>query len=496
MHISTKHLVRGLLAFLLLAGALLIPTKALAVTSQSIAAPLFAKPGSNTFWDDVRNAGSGSVSFVIANPSNGPGVKADPVYTTAIAKNTAASVRTLGYVQTNFQQRPYRATSADIDNWYKLYPQTRGIYVDSVREGGPEEACYVAALYTHVKNVHPNDLVVLAPGGHISPTYEPYGDIFVNASSDYATYTSWKVQYKSFEDRPDYQNRFWHMIYGVTSDNYSSALTATRANNAGWIFMTDQTAPTPFDATPSFWQNESTDINTLPATAIPNRGMTSLPRGCISLSSSADSTIDTTAATAAKQSSTVSAVRVNNVSTDYDAEPTTTAQVIGLPNGATLTGLSGAGWTCTLGTKTCTYAASIPVSSSTPTVITSLQTTCDFGGGDGTLRLTNYAGNRWDLRLPLKPPFGCASTTPAGKVNSDTSGQIMTLTTQSTETTPGITPLKGSTVPNSSPKSVDTTKHMSVLATVLIVVGVLAFLGLVAWGLWLRHKHARYRVNL
>lgn len=481
------------MAGLLLLIAVAAPAKVLAVTNQSIGAPLFNGPTANSFWNDVRNAGSSSVPFVVANPNNGPGVKADPAYAAAITQNTNAKVRTLGYVQTNYQTRTFKDAYNDIDNWYKFYPQTSGVYIDLLKVGGQDEACYVAALYTHMKNVHPNDLVILAPGSHLSPTYEPYGDIFVNANMDYASYKSWQIQYKGFEDKTQYQNRFWHMVYGVTPDQYSSAFADVRSNNAGWVFMTDKAAPTPYTATPSFWQNEASDVGELPESSIPNRGKTSLPRGCISLSSSADSTLDTRTA---KQSTTASSITVNNTSNGFDSEATSTLKFMSMPKGVTVGTITAPGWNCDQGAKSCTYGATIPAASSLPKISTLLTAGCDYAGGDATLRLTNYTGNQWDLKIPVRPPFGCDPSSAAGKLNSDTSGLVTTLTTQSQETTPEITPLGGETTGNPDQGKNEDKKGTSVVKAIAIAVIVLILISLGVWGFLIWKKRRKYSVDL
>jgi hypothetical protein len=491
-HISS--LVSGTVALLLLAMALVLPAKVLAVTNQSLAVPLFTSPKTSTFWDDVRNAGSGSVPFVVANVNNGPGVKPDPNYASAIAQNDNAKIRTLGYVQTNYQTRTFADAYNDVDNWYKFYPQTSGVYIDLLKEGAQDEVCYVAALYTHVKNSHPNDLVVLAPGGHISSAYEPYGDIFVNANNDFASYQAWNPLYKGFEDKSAYQNRFMHLIYGVTGDNYSTAFADARNNNAGYVFITDKNAPTPFSGTPSYWQNEQSDIGALPATQLPNRGKTTLPRGCISFSSSADSSIDTRTA---KQSTTTSSVTVNNTSAGFDSDPNTAMKFMSLPKGVTINTMnSAAGWSCDVVSKTCNYASTVPKSSSLPIITTGLTASCDYAGGDALLRLTNYAGNRWDLRVPVKAPFGCPAGSAAAKLNNDSSGVLTSLTTQSQETTPEITPLGGDdNSTNNQSKNTSSDKGGLVKAVAIAVI-VVVLLGVGAWIAWIYYKRSRYSVKL
>ncbi len=470
-----------------------MPQNVLAVTNQSLAAPLFEQPGKTTFWDDIRAAGSASVPFVVAKPNNGPGTAALPVYTDALAKNDAAGMRTLGYVQVNYQARPFKESLSDVDAWYRLYPKTKGIYIDLVQEGGPAEACYVAALYSHIKNTRPNDLVILSPNGHISAAYEPYGDIFVNANSDFATYKAWHAQYQGFEDKAENQNRFWHMVFGVNPENYSSVFDEVRSNNAGWTYITDKTAPTPFTATPAFWQNEASDVGALPASVIPNRGKTSLPRGCISLSSSADTIIDTQAARQATSKSTIS---VSNTSQLYDSEATTSVQFVTLPKGVSLQAISAPNWSCNVGSKTCTYGGVIAASSATPKLTSALLADCEYAGGDAKLRLTNYAGNRWDLKVPVKAPFGCDAAAPAGKLNRETSGQVLSQTTQSVETTPEIAPLTGPAVTTDEKEPAVITPGMSGLKLFGIIAAVVLIVGSIVVGVLWWIKKREYSIKM
>jgi hypothetical protein len=492
MRKTIQSILSGLIVFGLVAVWCALPQTSYAANSQSIGVPLYAQPDKSTFWDDVRAAGASSVPFVIANPSNGPGTIPLPAYVSALGKNDSANIKTLGYVQTNFQSRAFKESYRDIDAWYRLYPNIKGIMIDSVKQGGAAEVCYVAGLYSHIKRIRPNDLVVVNAGGHISDVYEPYGDIFVNAATDYESYLAWTPQYRSFESKPENQNRFWHIVYGVKPDQYSSVFEKLRTNNAGWMYFTDRPASSPFSGTPSFWQNEAADVGALPPTAIPNRGITSLPRGCISLSASADNSIDTTTA---KRSLTTSSLTVNNTSQGYDSEAVTTVEIMGLPKGATVAHLYGGGWSCAVESRKCAYEQNISAGSSLPKVSIFLEANCDYAGGDATLRLTNYTGNRWDVKLPVRAPFGCDAATSAGKLNPDSSGQIAALTTQSVETTPENAPLVEEKKPAlSDPNPKQTALPM--LAVIMIIFGSLLLMALVGWIGWVIYRRKRYSVRL
>ena len=170
-------------------------------------------------------------------------------------------------------------------------------------------------------------------------------------------------------------------------------------------------------------------------------------------------------------------------------------QLLSAPAGATLASVSGDNWACTKNDKpVCTYNVTLPASSSTK-LTAELKAGCEFGGGEAVMRLTNYAGNRWDIALPLRPPIGCDASTPAGKINTDTTGQVINLTTQSEETTPEITPLGGNEATSEKKTEIDG-KGLSALKIVLIIVLVVLLIGVIALVSVMLYQRKRYRTRL
>ncbi len=407
MKINIKKIAMGLAATLVvpcyLCTAFSAKTYA-AVTNQSAAVPMYQYPTVGTFWSDITGAGSSTVPFVVVDPASGPGVSVDSNYTTAISNNTTSGIRSIGYVDTNYQSRSFQAAYDDIDTWYQMYPGVTGIFLDRVQTGNAADLCYIAGLYNHIKNTHPNALVVLNPGTHIAPSYEPYGDIFLNAENTFAAYQSgWTTQYAGFEDNPAYQNRFWQIVHTTNSTDYATALALTRANNAGWVYITDDTLPNPYDVTPSYWNTEVSDINALPASTIPNRGKTTLPSGCQDLTASTSNS-NTTSAQSVK---TASAITVTNTSSLYNVEPTTKI-AFSLPTGVSLSG-SGTNWTCT--GSDCSYGSTISASSAAAVLAAEFTTTCDYSSGSVQGTLTNFAGNANSFTVGLTRPADCVAAT-------------------------------------------------------------------------------------
>jgi hypothetical protein len=386
--------------------SLQMQTVSAAVTNQSIAVPMYEYPTIGTFWDDITGVGGDDLPFVIVNPANGPGASVDPTYTAEIAENTTDGIRSIGYVYTTYQTRNFQEVYDDIDDWYQLYPGISGIFIDLIEDNTPQELCYAAGLYNHVKNVHPSDLVILNPGTNINPSYEPYGDIFMNAENTLAVYqASWQPMYPGWDDNPAYQNRFWHAIHTTGGGGLATALSLTRANNAGWVYITDDVMPNPYKVTPTYWNTEVSDVATLPDSTIPNRGKTQLPSGCQDVTASASNATTT----AAQQVTTTSTITVANSSSTYNIEPTTRLTFT-LPAGVTFASGTGTNWTCNTVAAICDHTATINASQNAPAVLGAFTASCGYSSGTVGATLSNFAGNSSSFTIPVSRPADCAAT--------------------------------------------------------------------------------------
>lgn len=392
-----------LCAVVLFAGAVQGCASA-AATSQSVAFPMYEYPTVGTLWSDIRTAGS-KVPWIIANPASGPGTTVDSLYTAAL-NALPTGQRAIGYVYTSYQARSLSAVLADIDKWYTLYPQISGIFVDLLQNGTSSDLCYAATVYNYIKSKHPNDLVVQNFGANVHAQYEPYGDIFGNSENTYAVYQSWAPTADGFENNATYADRFWHIVHTTNTSDMSAALSLTRTNNAGWVLITDKTMPNPYTSVPTYWSTFLTQVASLPQTAVPNRGLTALPSGCIDLSM----TTSTTTSVGTQQ------ITYNNASTVLNADsartswgPTSITYTV--PSGATLNSLSGTGWTCSVATKKCEYTGDIAASGSLPAVTAAVVTTCSYISGNATATLKNFANNTATTSFSVAKPGDCSGGT-------------------------------------------------------------------------------------
>lgn len=385
------------------------PTASAAVTNQSIAIPVYQYP-TLPMWTDVNNAGS-QVPFVVVNPASGPGVAVDPNYTNQIATNTAAGQRSIGYVDTNYQARPIADVIADIEGWKTLYPGATGYMLDRVSTGGAADLFYTAYIHNYIKSKYPNDLVVHNFGTYTNPQYEPYGDIFINAEMDYALYNSgWTVPADGFQDNPAYQDRFWHILHTTNSTDLSAALNKTRTSNAGWVYITDDVLPNPYDDTPTYWSTELTDVATLPQTDIPNRGLTLLPNTDLILTPNV-----TVNPTLGGQQNTYNAqISLTNTSATYTAITPTKVSVT-LPTGVTLASASGTNWTCN--GNECTFSNDLAAGATSSILNASFNVDCTYTSGAIGTSYSIFAGNTVTAQIQATKPSNCATAGTSGGQN-------------------------------------------------------------------------------
>lgn len=445
-----RKIIGGFLAILLLGiwwAATPAPTHA-AATTQSVAFPMYEYPTIGNLWSDVYAAGP-QVPWIIVNPANGPGASVDPTYTTYL-NNKPSSQRAIGYVHIDYSTRPIADVLEDIDEWYVKYPQISGIFVDLLKNGGAvDDRCYAATVYNYIKSRHPNDLVVMNPGTNIEFSYERYGDIFMNAENTYANYVNWTPLTDGFENSAQYANRFMHIVHTTSSGQWADALSRTRANNAGWVLITDEDMPNPYMATPSYWLSFLSSVGNLPQTAIPNRGLTGMFAGCLDTSM----TTSTTTSVQSEQTTT----NVENTVHNLDSVrfvPGMSRLEYDLPTGATLSSVSGSGWTCSTSSKACTYAGNIAAGGSLPVVNASIKTDCSFTSaghiinGVFTVTYKNFAGDSLAVPKALSQPSNCpvqagsggsggsaATTSPKRVSASATTSQTSEPVTEETTTT-------------------------------------------------------------
>jgi hypothetical protein len=225
--------------------------------------PAYSYPNPPTFWDNSI-AGANPVQFMIADPASGPGRTRDANYTSVIARARAAGIRVMGYVDTDYARRSQSSMRADITTWKTLYNVT-DIFFDQTASS-PASLAYYQAI-ADVVHATPGALTMLNPGINVDERYLQMADIlniFEGSSADYAAWApaAWVANYPA--------KRFSHLIYGVPdAASMTTVLNQALTRQAGYVYITSDVLPNPWDVLPPYWTTEIAQIRQACAATAP-----------------------------------------------------------------------------------------------------------------------------------------------------------------------------------------------------------------------------------
>lgn len=226
---------------------------ALAATKCGLLVPLYSYPGGSGLvaWDAVTAAGPKVPVIAIANPASGPGLTPNPAYTPAIQRAAGAGVKVIGYVATGFGGRPPSDVLADVDRWLSFYPEVRGIFFDQQPTDAGHEALY-GGYFAHARQAFPGGLVVSNPGTACDRSYYDLGkpDILclVETAGQSVRLPDWAVV------APDAS--FAALCYASSEAAMRAVVANLRTLGIGWVYVTDDSLPNPWDSVPSYFAAE------------------------------------------------------------------------------------------------------------------------------------------------------------------------------------------------------------------------------------------------
>ena len=210
--------------------------------------PLYSYPTESP-WSAIASAklAHPSVTVIaIANVDNGPGTAVDSAFTSGIRALTTAGIVVIGYVYTSYGARAAATVKADIDAWRRFYPTLNGIFFDeeSNTTGGDTDD---RDLGTYVKS-NGMTLTVGNPGTDTGSAYINALDVtFIYESAGLPSTTmlaNWGSSYSL--------KRVGVIPYAANLD----LAWVQRARSAvGYIYVTNDDLPNPWDTLPSYFAN-------------------------------------------------------------------------------------------------------------------------------------------------------------------------------------------------------------------------------------------------
>lgn len=240
-----------------LLGLLLAFAGSLPLRATSLLVPAYFSPSgsSSNYWNSLNQAAAKVPVVAIMNPNNGPGSSSNKNYQRVVDALRGAGGKVIGYVYSSYAARALSDVEADISS-YKSWYNVDGIFVDEMTSDSTgSHLTYYNQLCQYIKATNPGWMVVGNPGGKTVSAYltTPAVDVLVTYENGtgYSTYTppSWTYSYSA--------SNFVNLCYSnLASASMSNCVDLCRSRNTGWIFITDDILPNPWDTLPAYWTNE------------------------------------------------------------------------------------------------------------------------------------------------------------------------------------------------------------------------------------------------
>lgn len=211
--------------------------------------PLYSNP-SDPPWKAIVTAKLAHPSVTvraIINPNSGPGDSKDPEYAQGIATLDAAGIVVLAYVATTYGKKAPAAVQAEITTYQGWYPGLKGVFFDEMSNKVGDEP-YYQGLDNFVKGKG-YTVTVGNPGTDIPASFVGTVDTILIYESEGLPKVS-SLDPFSGQFAPD---NFGVIPYGVPA--LDAAFVAGARAKVGFIYLTDDGLPNPWDKLPPYFSN-------------------------------------------------------------------------------------------------------------------------------------------------------------------------------------------------------------------------------------------------
>lgn len=201
----------------------------------------------NSQWGKVLDVDH--LGFTIINNANGAGAEKSTDFEKQVAIARGKGVKILGYVHTGYGQRDKTEILSDVKKHIEWYG-VDGIFLDETISGWTAEQValipHYQELHDEIKKLNSRLFVVANPGTNTIEAVLPTADIFMTYESNANQYITAK-DYKNRDiiiTQPYYRNlpktKFWHVVYGVTPENYLKVMERAQKEHVGHVYFTDK----------------------------------------------------------------------------------------------------------------------------------------------------------------------------------------------------------------------------------------------------------------
>jgi hypothetical protein len=205
-------------------------------------------------WNRLIASAKSAPIVAIVNPASGPGDHADTNYAAVIARARKSGITVVGYVGTQYTRKAAAEVKREVDLFLKYYPDIQGIHFDE-QSSDARGVDYYAELYRYVHQQIAGALVLTNPGTSCAPGYasRPAADAIClferEGGFDAFRLPAWSARVPGA--------RFCLQAHGVgREDQMRRSIRCAAQLKIGYVFITDDVTPNPYDRLPSYWEAE------------------------------------------------------------------------------------------------------------------------------------------------------------------------------------------------------------------------------------------------
>ena len=221
-----------------------------------------------SFWDELTAASAaGAQITAIINPANGVGAAQNADYVNAISSFKDAGGKVLGYAYTCYGGTrctpglPAAKSVADVvteaaqyASWYRV----DGLFLDEMSNQA-SDLPYYTDLAATLRAQHPGWQLVGNPGTATPAAYLNVADTLVTFERGTGSYLGAATEPWMTTADPSRQA---HLHYNVADASQMRTLVSEAvARRAGYLYITDDGAPNPWDRLPTYWNEELAAVN-------------------------------------------------------------------------------------------------------------------------------------------------------------------------------------------------------------------------------------------
>lgn len=200
-----------------------------------------------------------AVEYTVINPNSGPNTTKDDAYEIITDQCHAKGISVLGYVSTEYGARPPTTVLDEIRRYEQWYGVS-GIFFDEAASG-TDRLDYYAQLYKSTKGT-----VVLNPGVYPHQAYAECCDILCVEERGIEVTENRSVTTAEWM-RGQPPEKFWYLIFNVAdAAKMRRILKKAQQRNVGYIYVTNDALPNPWDGLPIYWKEECAFVEALGTT--------------------------------------------------------------------------------------------------------------------------------------------------------------------------------------------------------------------------------------